>query len=237
MANASYQILVYNLAQSAKYFYLFQKRAAFQPPLSDSDILSNSLGCQQVANFDTSGAWIRFGLETQVYAGAVSTMAPVPPAQTESSFSLKANVALVSSTMAAREIALTTATGGESNSTILTLNPLGLSVPASQSGIPTGAFAMNVPSYTPASPPQLYCGVATMKDDETIVLSSFIAPPPKATFNCAPKQIFFVQVGYQPIGSRVTYTQTNAACCDFTTGAATIKVTYQADGTFSTQAV
>jgi hypothetical protein len=51
--------------------------------------------------------------------------------------------------------------------------------------------------------------------------------------NCIPKQIFFVKMGYQPVGSTVAYDESNAARCDFTTGYATYTVTYNANGTFS----
>jgi hypothetical protein len=236
MTSSSYQIIVRNLSQATQYFYVFQKQATFQPLVSSGSILCSSLGCQNAANYGNSGAQIVFGLDRQIYAGAVSTMAPVPPSQLVVLISLPASQPLVSSTTAVRPISLTTATPGSApNCTVLTLNPLALSVPANQSGIPVGAFAMNVPSYTPTPLPELYCGVAALNGDGVNILSSFIAPLPNSTLSCAPEQIFFVKTGYQAVGSVMTYDESNSARCDFSTGFTTITVTYNSDGTFSTK--
>lgn len=235
MANSDYQIIVRNMSAGTQYFYVFQKQAQFQPTVASTDILSSSLGCQSVANYENSGAQIIFGLGAQIYAGAVSTMAPLPPSLEVASFSLTNSLMLVSETMAAQPIALTTANGSPSNTTNLTINPLALSKPNYQDATPIGNFTIKIPIYTPASPPQLYCGVASINSDQTIILSSFIAPTPNTPSNCAPKQIFFVKIGYLPAGSRVTYSESNAASCDFTSGATTISVTYNANGTFTIQ--
>lgn len=234
MTSSTYQIIVRNLSQTTQYFYVFQKQAAFPSSPSPSSILSGSLGCQSVGNYASSGAQINFGLDSQVYAGAVSTMQSAPSSQYIALISLNAaTLSVVTSTAAARPVALTTASGSPDNSTTLTLDPLGLSVPANQTGIPIGGFAMTVPSYTPLPLPELYCGVAALNSAQAIILSSFVAPAPNAVLSCVPKQIFFVRMGYQPVGSTVTYDESHSACCDFTSGYATYTVTYKADGTFS----
>jgi len=234
MTSSSYQIIVRNLSQTTQYFYVFQKQAAFPPLPSPGPILSGSLGCQSVGNYASSGAQINFGLDSQVYAGAVSTMQSAPSPQLIALISLNAaTLSVVGSTAAARPVALTTADGSPDNCTTLTLDPLGLSVPANQTGIAIGGFGMNVPSYTPLPHPELYCGVAALNNNQAIILSSFVAPAPNAVMNCIPKQIFFVKMGYQPVGSTVAYDESNSACCDFTTGYATYTVTYNSNGTFS----
>ncbi|ANM14903.1 MULTISPECIES: hypothetical protein [unclassified Rhizobium] len=232
MASSSYQIIVRNLSSVTQYFYLFQKQASF-PSLVSPSVLASSLGCQSVGNYTSSGAQINFGLDSQIYAGALSTMAAVPPSQLISLISLDATRSIIASTTAHRAITLTTSDGSPNNSTSLTLDPLGLSAPAYQSGVPVGAFAMNVPSYTPSPVPELYCGVAALNNDQAIILSSFIAPAPNAVMSCIPEQVFFVKTGYQPLGSAVSYDETNTARCDFTTGYASFTVTYNANGTFS----
>ncbi|MGR4846806.1 hypothetical protein ACIPSK_30055, partial [Rhizobium sp. LARHSG275] len=73
------------------------------------------------------------------------------------------------------------------------------------------------PSYTPLPHPELYCGVVALNNNQAVILSSFVAPVPNAVMNCIPEQIFFVKMGYQPVGSTVAYDESNAACCDFTT--------------------
>lgn len=232
MTSSSYQIIVRNQSQTTQYFYVFQKQAAF-PSLTSPSILSSSLGCQSVGNYASSGAQINFGLDMQVYAGALSTGPAVPPSQFIALISLDATRSIVSTTTAARPITLTTSSGSPDNSTNLSLNPLGLSAPIHQSEVPVGGFAMNVPTYTPMPVPELYCGVAALNNDQAIILSSFVAPPPNVIMSCVPQQIFFVKTGYQPPGSDVSYDETNAARCDFTTGYTTFNVTYNANGTFS----
>lgn len=236
MTSSSYKIIVRNLSQTTQYFYVFQKQATFDPPTGITCIYCSSLGCQNVGNYGSSGAQIVFGLDRQVYAGAVSTAPPVPPSQSAAANTLRTSRLLVSTTTTARSIALTTGTGGDTpaNFTDLTLNPLGLSVPTYQSGIMVGAFAVRVPSYTPAPFPQLFCGVAALNADQVIILSSFVAPIPSVTVSCAPEQIFFVKTGYQPAGNNIAYDEGNAARCDFTPGFATITATYNANGTFTT---
>ncbi|WP_245270643.1 hypothetical protein [Rhizobium sp. Pop5] len=232
MTSSSYQIIVRNQSQTTQYFYIFQKQAAF-PSLPSPSVLASSLGCQSVGNYTSSGAQISFGLDSQVYAGALSTGKAVPPSQFVALITLDATRSIVGSTTAARPMTLTTSTGSPDNCTSMSLDPLGLSLPAYQSGVPVGGFAVNVPTYTPLPVPELYCGVAALNSDEAIILSSFVAPAPNAVMTCIPKQIFFVKTGYQPPGSAVSYDETNAARCDFTTGYTTFNVTYNANGTFS----
>ena len=235
MSSLSYQIIVRNSSQTAQYFYVFQKRATFQPPTTPGAISSCSLGCQNVGNYGSSGAQIVFGLDRQIYAGAISTALPPPPQSTASN-SMSTSRFLVNISTAKQAISLTTDAGSNppTNFTELALNPLGLSEPVYQSGILVGAFAVKVPPYTPTPAPQLFCGVAAVSADQTVILSSFIAPAPNATMSCAPEQIFFVKTGYQPIGSILTYDESNSARCDFTTGFTSITATYNSNGTFST---
>lgn len=232
MPISSYQITVRNLSQATQYFYIFQAKAAF-PSLTSASVLSSSLGCQSVGNYTSSGAQIDFGLDSQIYAGALSTGEAVQPSQFIALIALDATQSIVSNTTAARAITLTTSDGSPENCTSLSLDPLGLSMAAYQSGVPVGAFAMNVPPYTPLPVPELYCGVAALNSDEKVILSSFVAPAPNAILSCIPEQVFFVKAGYQPAGTIVPYDETNSARCDFTTGYATFTVTYNANGTFS----
>ncbi|MGO4485172.1 MULTISPECIES: hypothetical protein [Rhizobium] len=126
ITSSSYQIIVRNLSQTTQYFYVFQKQAAF-PLLPSSDpILSGSLGCQSVGNYATTGAQINFGLDSQVYAGVLSTR-QVSLSQLIVLLSLNAaTLSVVGSTSAFRAVTLTTADGSPDNCTTLTLDPLGL---------------------------------------------------------------------------------------------------------------
>jgi hypothetical protein len=235
MTSLSYQIIVRNLSQAAQYFHVFQKQATFQPPVATGSISSCSLGCQNVGNYNSSGAQIVFSLDKQIYAGAISTAAPPPPLQANASSGT--SLLLVSTTVTKQKISITTNTGSNppANFTELTLNPLGLSVPAYQAGISVGAFAINVPPYTPKPFPELFCGLAALNANQTVIFSSFIAPAPNATMSCTPAQVFFVKTGYQPAGSIIAYDESNSARCDFTPGYNTITATYNSDGTFSVE--
>jgi hypothetical protein len=229
-------ILVQNRSNSPQYFYVVQKQADFsiQGASIGSSMLSSCLGCGQVGNYDSTKAEITFGLDAQVYAGAISTMAPQPPSQFIAMIATSASGAMATSTSAAQPVSLS---GTQPmNATRMTINPLGLSTPTTMDTLPQGAFAVAVPTYNQTDPPKLYCGNAVINQDGSIVLSSYVAPPPNQTLVCAPKQIYFVGLGYQPIGGSVVYNPSNSATCDFSSGLSTITVTYNNNGTFTTAA-
>ena len=231
MSTSSYTIVVRNMSATAQYFYLFQQQAAFDPAVSDSSILSGSLGCQAVGNYDATGASINFEMGTQIYAGAISTAPAVPPPRSARTRTLER----VASTNVVRAIELASESTTALDCTTLNISPLGMSAPVNQSGIPPGAFGVIVPPYTPTPDPQIYCGLATINGDGAILLSSYIAPLPNATMSCTPEPIFYVKTGYKADGDVVAYDTTGAGQCDFTTGYTRITVTYNVNGTFSTK--
>ncbi len=69
---ASYTVIVRNFSQNANYFYVFQKVSSFNAA-QGIQIISSSLGCGSVGNYNETGSQIEFSLDAQVYAGAVST--------------------------------------------------------------------------------------------------------------------------------------------------------------------
>lgn len=161
--------------------------------IQGSSILSSCLGCGQVGNYDSTKAEITFGLDAQVYAGAISTMAPQPPSQFIAMIATSTSRAMVTSTSAAQPVSLS---GTQPmNATKMTINPLGLTTPTTMDTLPQGAFAVAVPTYNQTVPPKLYCGNAVINQDGSIVLSSYVAPPPNQTLVCTPKQIYFVGLG------------------------------------------
>lgn len=231
MSSDFYTIVVRNMSATTQYFHVFQQQATFHPAVAASSILSGSLGCQAVGNYDATGASIDFEMGAEIYAGAISTAPAVPPSR-----SARARTMVkVASTNVVRAIDLASGSTTALDCTTLSVSPLGMSSPVNQTGIAEGAFGVNVPSYTPTPDPQLYCGLATINGNGSVLLSSYIAPPPNATMTCAPTQIFYVKTGYKADGDVVAYDTTNAASCDFTTGYTRMNVTYNANGTFSTQ--
>ena len=217
---SSYEIIVRNLSQTVLYFHVFQKQASFQPPIASGSIFASSLGCQSLGNSVQSGAQISFVFERQVYAGALTTMAPKPLPSNALIVADAIGAAtrfLVSSTAAAQPIALSGGNPGASpaNCTTLSLDPLGLSPPAYQAGLADGSFGIDVPPYTPVPVPELYCGAAVFTGDGHIILSSFLAPPPNMTTACAPQPVYFVKTGYQPTGNVLAYDESLSARCDF----------------------
>jgi hypothetical protein len=228
-------ILVRNTSNTTQYFNQLHQQAVITPP---SSILSSCLGCGQVGNYDSTGAQITFSFDAQVYAGAISTMALQPPSQFIAMIATSTSGANVTSTSAIMPVSLS---GPQPlNSTNMTINPLGLSTPTN-SDLASGTFGVAVPTYTPTTstePAKLYCGNAVINQDGSIVLSSFVAPFPNQTLTCKSEQIYYVKAGYQAIGSIVEYditTTTNWAKCDFTSDMSTITVTYNRDGTFTTE--
>lgn len=227
----SLQILVRNMSANPQYFYLFQQQAGFSS-MSPAMISSSSLGCQEIGNYNATGAQICFRLDSQVYAGAISTMEPVPPTDMIAMISLSPSLVMETSSSSSQPVTLT---GTQPmNFTTMSINPLGLSQATNNSSVQSGSFAVDVPSYIPTLPPKLYCGVAVTSSDGRVVLSSYVAPNPNQTLTCTPRPIYYVKIGYQSTGSVVTYDTTNTAKCDFSTGLTSMTVIYNADGTFTT---
>ena len=221
---AIYSILVRNNSSKTQYFYVFQKQASFSN--STDSILSNSLGCQQVGIYSATGSKGQFDLDAQVYAGGISTMAPSPPMA-----SLRANV---TSSVSANQLVSLSGTQPK-NYTCISFNPFALSTPTYDASLQKDTFAILVPSYTMINPSNLYCGVAVIMENDTTVLSNYVAPLPGQKLSCKPQPIYYIKVGYNPSGSSVEYDINYSAECDFSSGLSTIMVTYNNDGTFDTQ--
>ena len=219
-----YSILVRNNSYTTKYFYVFQKQASFLN--WTGKVLSNSLGCQQVGTYSATGSNGQFDLDAQVYAGGISTMAPSPP--------MAPSFANVTSSVSANQLVSLSGTQPK-NYTVMSFNPFTLSTPTYHAVLGTGTFAIQVPSYNPIDPPNLYCGVAVIMENSTTVLSSYVAPFPAQTLSCTPFPIYYIKAEYHPSGSTVDYDISNSAKCDFSHGLSTIMVTYNNDGTFDTQ--
>lgn len=219
-----YSILVRNNSDKLQYFYVFQKQASF---LNWTDkVLSNSLGCQQVGTYSATGSNGQFDLDAQVYAGGISTMAPSPP--------MAPSFANVSSSVSANQLVILSGTQPK-NHTCMSFNPFALSTPTYYDSLQKGTFAILVPTYKMIDPPNLYCGVAIIMENSITVLSSYVAPFPAQTLSCTPSQIYYIKAEYHPSGSTVNYDISNSAECDFSHGLSTIMVTYNNDGTFTTQ--
>lgn len=238
----NYDILVRNFSPSDQYFYVFRQQAVFSGPAYGAAAQSSSLGCQKIPNYDQFGSQIQFSLDNQEFAGAVSFAAPTPPSQVETVLAgavtparKQVTARMVTSVSAVKPIDLNSSSQGTGSQdfTTLFLNPIGFSDPVNMTGVPAGAFGINIPSFKPSVPPKLYCGDATKLSSGNTVLASYVAPNPNASLYCKPEPVYFVNTGYQPAGEPITYDTTFAAKCDFSSGVNTIIVEYLADGSYN----
>ncbi|MBB3945829.1 hypothetical protein GGQ73_001764 [Rhizobium skierniewicense] len=235
MTSLHYKIIVRNLSPRLQHFHVFQKRAEFQSSSTIASISSSSIGCRAVDEFSSTGSEISFELGRQIYAGAVST-APGTTVPQPATFAVENEARWpINTVRAIRRVELTsTKSTNALNSSVLSLNPLGLSHPIYSPEIAAGAFGVNLPPYDPSPFPELCWGVAALSAEGCIMLSSYITPPPNSMVTCSPQQVFFVKTGFVPDGDAIFYDESHAARCDFTTGLRKILVNYNADGTFST---
>lgn len=235
---SQYQIIIQNLSRQNTEFYAFQKQASFANSGVPASILSSSLAYGPLASNEGSGAQLDFGFDTQNYVGAKSTIAS-STTKFNACISLASVSNAVSQTSAAQPIDLTTSRPGETvnNFSVMNVTPLGLSAPHYRSGLDAGYFGVQVPSYSPTSPPELYCGCAAINQDGSITLSSFLAPLPNSQVNVAPVATFYVKVGNFPVGQIITYDIAQSAECNFALGYRTITVKYNPDGTFTTKGI
>lgn len=231
---SQYTILIRNGSDTAQSFYVFQKQAEFQDPNPVEAPLTNSLGSRSLAPYASSGAQLNVSFDTQIFAGATSTLTSSPTATAAKTTQARA---VVTQSEASQPIAPTVSPTDTTakNQTLLGLYPLSLSVPVNVPNANVGYFAIQVPTFTPSPVPQVYCGCATRDSSGVVTLSSYISPTPNATLLCKVEPTYYVKVGNQPLGTPIQYDTTNAAACLFSWGVTTIIVTYNRDGTFSTQ--
>lgn len=230
-----YKIIIRNMAAQAANFYAFQQQAAFSSSASGTVVYSTCLSTGELAPSDQSGAQLDFAFDAQIYAGAQCRNAMTGSAALSHSF--LGNTSSLS--MAFRAVALTTsmASDNSTNFVKLSVNPLGLSAPFHQEGLAAGFFGLQVPTFAPGSVQGLQCGCAVINQDESITLSSFVAPPPATNLYFAPMETYYVKIGSFSVGQVVNYDTANSARCDFSNGASVIAVSYGSDGTFTTAEV
>lgn len=231
-----YTILLRNLSAATQPFYVFQKQAVFLDPGAITTPLTNSLGSRSLAPYSGSGAQLNFSFDSQVYAGAVSTMTSAP---TTGDTSTSPSTALFSSTQseAYQPVTLSQFPGDSMsrNQTTLGLYPLSLSIPVNVPNENAGYFSVQVPAFAPSTVPQLYCGNACLDSSGIVTLSSYVNPTPNVFLYCSVQPVYYVKVGNYSVGTRILYDTKTAAACSFLNGVSTILVTYNPDGTFCTQ--
>jgi hypothetical protein len=230
---SQYRILIRNMSTKTMSFYAFQRQAALTVAGAALSTFSSSLASGPLATHASSGAQLEFSFDAQIYVGARATVMPIPGLIMVATLSLNSLQAATSEASAVQPITLAGPGQTSGNSSALTIAPLGLAAPAFDSTLPAGNFAVQVPAFTPNSIPELYCGCASINQDGTIVLASYVTPPPNAQVLCAPIAAYYVKAGNYPTGQVISYDTSQAANCDFTSGFTASVVEYNNDGTFS----
>jgi hypothetical protein len=198
-------------------FYFFQQPAIYA---GGAQVYSNSLYSQTLANYNDSGSQLTFQVNLQFYAG-IQEANTVPQVGQSSGH-----------TSASRLIELATKDGKGNDSTIASLNPLSLSVPANTAGVQEGAFRITTPVFL--APPYYNVGSA-VNVNGGIVLSNFVQTEPNSNTDCQPILKYYVATGQYTPGSVMNFTQSSAtaALCDFTGGYTVANVTLNKDGSWS----
>jgi hypothetical protein len=198
-------------------FFFFQQPAIY---VGGSQVYTNSLYSQTLANFDASGSILTFQVNSQFYAGIQQANTP-PQVGQSSGFS-----------SASRAIDVAKNDGTGNDSTIASVNPLALSKPANTPGVQPGAFRITTPVFS--APPYYNVGSA-VNVNGGIVLSNFVQANPASNTDCQPILKYYVSTGQYTPGSVMNFTQsaTTAALCDFTGGYTVANVTLNSDGTWS----
>ncbi|NLS01612.1 hypothetical protein HGP17_32660 [Rhizobium sp. P38BS-XIX] len=212
----TFTINVQNRQPQTQSFYFFQQPSIFS---GGGQAYSNSLFSQVLASYDTSGAVMTFMVE-QNYHAAIQQANSMPQVGMPSGFA-----------SASRAIELAGINGGHSNdSTMASVNPLGLSAPVSYQGVQPGAFRITTPGFTP---PSMYNVGSAVSTNGGIILSNFVVAYPMNNTDCQPVLKFYVQTGTYMPGAVINFTQASidAAMVDFTGGHSRCNVTLNADGT------
>ncbi|MCM2477466.1 hypothetical protein HGO38_28880 [Rhizobium sp. CG5] len=232
--SAEYKVIIKNMSNDPTSFYAFQQQASFSGSGSGAVIRSSSLATGPLAPNATSGAQLEFGFDVQIYAGAICRNPDSSFVTLNVTLSRRTVTDTVSLSAAAQPITLTVSgTDTTANDTTLSIDPLGLSTPTHQTGMATGSFGIEIPTFSPGTVEDLYCGCAAMNHDGSSILSSFLSPKPSSQLSCAPLPIYYVKTGSIPVGQIVTYDTGNAGECDFSKGSSVLTAEYNIDGTFT----
>ena len=216
-------------------FYLFQKHADFENAGQVLIPTSSSLGCGSLAPHSDSGSQLEFKIDKQIFVGAISSdvSSQSNTFVSEISPNIKEDISLTATAHWPIGLSVSNSDTTTANSSVLTVNQLGLSQPTNSESVPKGAFGITVPSYTTSQSLKLYVGNATEDTDGLLILSSFITPSPVSNIYCSPSPIFYVKVGHYRSGKTIIYSEDNAGICDFTNGYTSFSVTYENDGNFT----
>ncbi|WP_421697292.1 hypothetical protein [Ancylobacter sp.] len=212
-------INVTNRISATQNFYFFQQPSIYT---GGSRVYSNSLYCQSLGNYDSTGSVLTFQVNIQSYA-CIQQTANEPQIGQPSGFA-----------SAVRAIDLAPVSGTANDSTTASVNPLGLSPPTVGQYVQPGAFRIITPTY---QPPYMYNIGSAVQANGSVMLSNFVVASPANTTDCQPILRYYVQTGSYIPGSVINFTQSSvsAALCDFTGGYSTINVTLNQDGTWTVQ--
>ncbi len=222
---ATVTINVRNNSSALQSFFFFQRPATYSYA---PQVYTNSLFCQPLLPYATSGAVLTFSLPLQNYAGV------------QQQLNALAVGAYAGELTASQPIGLTPPAGGPqtNNTTTMIVSPsLGLSVPVSSSGPSPGAFRIVTPVFNPQLA-KYSGGLAMQARTDGVVLSNFVTVQPNSNLDCQPQIVFYVQIGDCPAGTVIDFAASSrtAAVCDATPGYSTFNVSYNADGTWSVTA-
>lgn len=214
-------INVTNQISATQNFYIFQQPSIYT---GGSRVYSNSLYCQALGNYDSTGSVLTFQVSPQPYA-CIQQTNNEPQVGQHSGFA-----------SAYRAIDLAPASGTANDCTTASVTPLGLSPPTVGQNVQTGAFRIITPTY---QPPYMYNIGSAAQANGSIMLSNFVIANPTNNTDCQPILQYYVQTGSYTPGTVINFTQSsvNAALCDFTGGHSTIDVTLNADFTWTVQTI
>lgn len=214
-------INVKNLESADHGFYFFQQPAIYS---GGATVYSNSLFNQALGSYAITASILTFRVNMQFYAG-IQQANTAPKVGESSGFS-----------SASRAIDLAPAKGTANDWTTAEVDPLGLSKPASGSGVEAGAFRITTPVY---SPPSIYNVGSAVSSNGGIVLSNFVQAAPNANTDCQPILKYYVQTGNYTPGTVMNFDQSSvtAALCDFTGGHSIIDVSLNSNGSWTTEII
>ena len=132
---------------------------------------------------------------------------------------------------AIQQIALSTGSSGVNDSTQMSVNPIALAPPVSNSSVPVGAFEIVVPSYNSNSQ-NYYVGTGLRSQSGLVVLTSYVLATPATSVNVTPSTSIYVALGTYAAGQTIPSQIPSSGRCD-TSVASNFNVTYNPDGTFT----
>jgi hypothetical protein len=222
----TYSIIVVNKSPYPQNFFFFEQPAIYT---GGPEVFSNSLGYQSMLPYNPSTPQqIQFTLVQQYRAGSQQQTSPPQIGIAQTSLISQSLVQIAQAGIDKTSLDTTAMTIDQNN------NPI-LSQATNTQSVQAGAFRIVTPIFQPSQGTYLIGSGGV--SNGYLVLSNYIIAQPNTFVDVQPVVKFYISTGSYSAGQTINFSVSSAtsALCDATNGKLSFMVTYNSDGTWTTQ--